>query len=157
PAAAADRKFDPEARAKAVAPFLDDRAVLVAHIDLARIDADALIARLADTARLDVKDLAVPRQNPARLLADLTKPGAHDVSCICSLADLPGVPFVVFPLEAGAGGKNIGERLEQIQFIQDGKSETVGSALVYGSAATLKRLQNIKAVPNADLARAFTA
>ena len=36
PARAADRKFDADAAAKAIAPFLDDRTVAVVHVDLTR-------------------------------------------------------------------------------------------------------------------------
>src|SRR5947209_5785241 len=46
PASAAE-KFDPEARARAVAPFLDEQTFLVAHVDLTRIDPDALRKQLA--------------------------------------------------------------------------------------------------------------
>jgi Protein of unknown function (DUF1559) len=156
-AAAAAPPFDPDARAKAVAPFLDDRSVIVAHVDLTRVDADALAARLAESAKMDVKDLAGPKRDLADLLADLTKAGARDVYCVFSLADLPGTPFLVVPLEGGASAEKIGQRLDRLMLIEGGKSEVRGPALVHGSAATLKRLQNIKETPNADLARAFAA
>src|SRR5262249_30175549 len=50
-AAAAAPQFDPDARAKTIAPFLDERAVIVGHVDLTRVDADALVARLAESAK----------------------------------------------------------------------------------------------------------
>ena len=36
-------KFDPAARAKAIAPFMDGSDLLIAHIDLRRVDAKAVV------------------------------------------------------------------------------------------------------------------
>ncbi len=51
PASAAERKFDPEACAKAVAPYLDDSTFAVLHVDLTAVDVDALAAKAADVGQ----------------------------------------------------------------------------------------------------------
>ena len=44
-AAAAD-EFDPAARAAAIAPYLDDQVIAVAHVDLKRIDVEAVFKEI---------------------------------------------------------------------------------------------------------------
>ncbi len=44
--AADERKFDPDAHARAIAPFVEGRTCAVLHLDLTQLDADALAQRV---------------------------------------------------------------------------------------------------------------
>src|SRR5262245_22325706 len=90
PAAAA--KFDPEARAGAVAPFIDGQTVAVAHLDLTRIDADALLDKVAEAGKLEASEVAGPKRELRGWLADLTRAGAKELYAVFSLADPPVQP-----------------------------------------------------------------
>jgi hypothetical protein len=78
PAAAAE-KFDADARARAVAPFLDGRTVAIAHVDLARIDVDALLDWAIEVGRLEAKEIEEPRRESRGWLADLIKAGGKEL------------------------------------------------------------------------------
>ena len=60
PAGPVQKDFDAQARAAAVTPFVDDLAVSVLHIELARVDPSALAAKLAALGKLDPKDVEGP-------------------------------------------------------------------------------------------------
>ncbi len=60
---AAERKFDPDAAAMAVAPFLDDRTVAVLHVDLTRIDVDAFADKLGTATKAKKEELAEERKH----------------------------------------------------------------------------------------------
>src|SRR5258708_5569777 len=108
PLLAADRKFDADAAAKAVAPYLDDRTIAVVHVDLTRIDVDAFAGKFAALAKMKIADLAQEKKSVATLLQTLTKAGAKDAFLVVSLAEVPNEPpFVVFPLEKGGDAKSI--------------------------------------------------
>src|SRR5262249_5931865 len=109
-ARAPDRPFDPDAAARAIAPFVDDRVFVVGHLDLPRLDVDALATWFVGLMK--VKPDGVPGEliTLKKALADavpaLTKAGAKDVFLILGSEVAPGdVPFVVLPLEDGADGK----------------------------------------------------
>src|SRR4029453_19332497 len=48
PIRAPAQAFDPAARAAAIAPLVDDQTVAVAHVDLERLDAAALVGLLGE-------------------------------------------------------------------------------------------------------------
>ena len=43
PSLADEKRFDAEARAKAVTPFLDEQTIAVGHVDLTRVDVDGIL------------------------------------------------------------------------------------------------------------------
>ena len=100
PASAAERKFDPDACAKAVAPYLDDQTFAVLHVDLTAVDVDALAAKAAGLRKVDADALPFPRRQLAADGQVATDAGARDLYVVVSLADVPErPPFVVMPLE----------------------------------------------------------
>src|SRR5262249_26833601 len=99
PARAADRKFDPDAAAKAVAPFLDDSATAVAHADLTRLDVHAVTDWLAKLAHLEEEDVAGPGNFFRTAVEALTGAGARDVFLVHRLADSRKTLYFVVPLE----------------------------------------------------------
>src|SRR6516165_10640115 len=98
-----ERKFDADAAAKAVAPFLDDTTVAVVHLDLTRLDADALHKQFAALAKLKPGELEGLKKLVGEGAKKLTNAGARDAFVVFSLADLQkDPPFVVVPLEKDA-------------------------------------------------------
>src|SRR5262249_41809836 len=99
----ADRKFDADAAAKAVSPFLDDDTVAVIHVDLTRLDADRLHEQLGTLGRLQPGDLKEQKKALADAVKKLTDAGAKDVFMVFSIADFgKQPPFFVVPLDQGA-------------------------------------------------------
>ncbi|HTU18075.1 MAG TPA: DUF1559 domain-containing protein [Gemmataceae bacterium] len=156
-ATAAD-KFDAEARARTIAPFIDEQTVGVAHVDLTRIDADAILDWAAEVGPLEKKEIEEPRRALRVWLADLTKAGGKELFIVISLADLPiEPPLVVVPLAAGADAQSIrrvlgrGEAFQQLHF------ETIGRVLIGSSERAAKRLRDAKPAARPYLATAFAA
>jgi hypothetical protein len=167
PVAAADRVFDPDACAKAVAPYLDDRTVAVLHIDLTAVDVDVLAAKAAALVKADADSLPVPRKEAAAAVKMLTDAGARDLFLVVSLADVPEQqPFVVVPLEKEGDAKKLAGMLSPPgvpavhaygAYWRPYQYEAIGAALVGGGEATLKRLRDLKTYAPPDLAKAFAA
>src|SRR5262245_47545675 len=87
--------FDAEAHARAVAPFLDEQAGVVAHIDLTRLDADKLAARVGAVGKVEARDLEAIVGPVQALVPALSRAGGKDAYFIVSLADLPVEPPLV--------------------------------------------------------------
>jgi len=89
PTWAADRKFDADAIAKAVAPFVEDGTFLIAHVDLTRLDPDKLMARAAAITGVAASDFAssISDQDRERL-KELQDAGAKDVFFVLAIADI---------------------------------------------------------------------
>src|SRR5579871_569227 len=127
---------DAEANAKAVAPFLDERTVAVASLDLTRVDVAAIVARLIELGKYKPEALQTQKTEGQRVLTGLTKAGAKKVFVIFSLSDLPQQPpIIVLPLGPGADVQalkgviqRLGPGLEAVQ---------IGQAVVGGSKPTL--------------------
>lgn len=157
PAAAADI-FDAEARARALAPFVDEQTMILAHVDLTRLDAEALFNWAAEVGRLDAKEIEEPRQELRDWLADVTKAGGKELYFIVSLADLPREPLlVVVPLAADTDAQAVRRVLGRVKAFHPLHFETFGQALIGGSEGALKRLRGAKPAARPELARAFAA
>ncbi|HJT78628.1 MAG TPA: DUF1559 domain-containing protein, partial [Gemmataceae bacterium] len=147
-----------EARARTVAPFLDAQTVGVAHVDLTRVDADALFGWVAEVGRLRANDVEGPRQELRARVAGLTRAGARELYVVVSLADLPNEPpLVVVPLTAGTDAKALTRELGRVPAFKHLRWEALGQALVGGGADALKRLRGAKPAERPELAKAFTA
>lgn len=159
PAARPDT-FDAEARAHAVAPFVDSQTVGIAHVDLSRIDADALLDWAIEVGRLEKKEVEEPRREWRGWLADFTKAGGKDLYIVVSLADLPiGPPLVVVPLAAGADAQAVRRVLGRVKYLEQRAFayEKFDQALVGGSESARKRLRSVKPAARTEIAKAFAA
>jgi hypothetical protein len=157
PAAAAD-KFDVDARASAVAPFVDSQTVGIAHVDLSRIDVDVLLDWAVEIGRLDKKELEDFRREWRGWLSDLTKAGGKDLYIVLSLADLPmEPPLVVVPLAEGVDAEAVRRAIGRIPVFKQLPFEKSDHALVGGSEAARKRLRSAKPAARPELAKAFAA
>ncbi len=156
PAFAADRKFDADAKAKAVAPFVDDRTVVVLHVDLDAIDLDALLKKAEAVVKIDPAEKALAKAGLGNALDTLKKAGAHDYYLVVSLADLPAQgPFSVIPVDKNGDPKQIAKVVGQLFGLA--ASEELGGAVVVGGDTTLKRLAKLKPTPRPEIAKAFAA
>lgn len=129
PALVSAEGFDPAARAKAVAPFLDEQAVVVGHVNLAAdpakktpyVDVDVMMRLLLDGIQPresgtkvseDVKKgLDEVKTRAAEFVASFTQAGGTDAYFIVSVADLPQgeVPVVILPWRAGMDLKKLAD------------------------------------------------
>jgi hypothetical protein len=157
PAAAAE-KYDPEALAKAVAPFVDAQTVSIAHVDLTRIDATALLDKVAEIGKLDAEQIEGSKRDLRSLLADLTRAGANEMFVVASMADLPTKPpVVVVPVAAGSDTKAVARELGHAKLFEQLHTEALGQAVVGASENTLKRLRTLQPAARPELAKAFAA
>ncbi|MFH1924802.1 MAG: DUF1559 domain-containing protein [Planctomycetota bacterium] len=155
-AVGAEPGFDPGARAKAIAPFIDAQTVAVVYVDLTRIEVDPLLGKLVELvpeARWDVEEA---RPNLTRARDGLLKAGARELYVVVSLADVPrGGPFVILP---GAGAIDVDAL--RASFPPPGKNEVIeriGGAWFVGLRQAYERVKSIEPDVRDELARAFEA
>ncbi len=144
---------DPAA-AKAVAPYLDDQAVAVAHLDVAAIDVDATADRVAKLAGIDARQFADTRRAVREALAGFRKAGATDLYAVASVADLPFPgPFVLVP-RAGANDEDLRRVL---RILGTEVVEPLDGVMFAGGKATRDRLRGLKPAARPDLEPALAA
>ena len=158
PATAADKKFDAEARAKAVAPYLDDQTVAVLHVDLSLVDADAVVTKATALANMEAEAVAAYRKNLTASLKSLADAGAHDVYIVFSLADVPQrPPFLVIPVSKDFKEEDFRTAGEPLWHFSRG-GERIGDVFVASDEpATLKRVRALKPEARPEFAKAFAA
>jgi hypothetical protein len=152
PAAAAEP--DAAARARVIAPYLDEETLAVAHVDATRLRVDALTDWLAKTTKIDAKELDDPRQMAQQMIAAFTRAGGRDAYVVISLADVPDQPLVVVPLREGADAKALKTLLATTGLE---KAEVRGSVLLAGGRRALERLQALKPAARPEVEEAFAA
>jgi hypothetical protein len=156
PASAGEKKFDPEARARFLAPFLDSLTLGIIHFDVTRVDAETLSARLAEAAGWSPKELAREKALLQEALAAYARAGVKEVYIVFSLADLLNMPFALVPLEEGAKEAAVAELFDRVLGIS-GVHEKIGNAYFGGSKRTRERLRTFKPTPRPEVAKAFAA
>lgn len=152
-AAHAQTKFDPQARADAVAPFIDEQTIGVVHADLTRVDFDRLLKQAAELAP-GAEDVTAWLGRFRPLVEQLLKSGAKHLYVVVSLADLPQPPFVVIPLAAEQDAEAFKATLANLPFET---VERVGNSLVAGGKRALERVKTQPASARPEAARAFAA
>lgn len=155
PANAADAKFDADACAVTIAPYLDEQTVAVARIDLTRIDFDKITVRLIELGKLEARDKDALTTGLRSWLPDLLKTGAKEMYIVFTLDDLPAVPFVVVPLEGKVEDKAVSAALRESKLFD--KVEQMGRCVFAAGEKTLLRLREHKPAQRPELARAFAA
>ncbi len=153
--------FDPAARAKVIAPFIDEQAFAVARIDISRIEAEPLLALAAELIPVeDTADLQQAKAALNGLISTLSKAGAKDVYFVAGLADVyfggrePNPVFAIVPLSASADVKALAETIGPMGEV----TERLDGVLYAGSRATLQRLKKkMKPDDRPALAAAFAA
>ena len=174
------QRFDPAARARAIAPFVDESTFVIGHVDVARIDTDALVTRVAAFAKetdgvvqVEVeKGKAVVRTFRKRMI----QAGGANVYAVFSLADMTADPpfFFVVPLRRGADAEAVCTLLRKGPFDprpgprkkpktnkrrrqRGAKVRVVRGAAVWGAENVLQRIGVMKPHTRSGLAKAFAA
>jgi WD40 repeat protein len=155
PAVADEPQLVAENRAKAVAPFCDERTVAIVHVDLQKVDRDKVVDKIAEFTKQPRATIARPLASFIRGLEAFKAAGGKDVFMVFSLADLPTPGLLVVPLYPGADVDGL-QRLRQ-QLGMGDEAINLPNALVLGDPQALGRVKNLKAKPSPALAKAFAA
>jgi hypothetical protein len=148
---------DKDARAKTIAPYLDEQTIAVARLDVTKLDGGAVTALLTDLGGAPADDAADVKARAGRWLAAFGKAGGKEVFVVFSLADFPDYPFVLVPLGEGADAKALAGLLD-LPGVPAGPREKVGDNVLFaGSAAARQRLRSLKPAERPELAMAFSA
>ncbi|HVC94407.1 MAG TPA: DUF1559 domain-containing protein [Pirellulales bacterium] len=144
--------FDPVATTKTIAPFVDERTVAVAHVDVSRFDLGPTFDYMGKVAPDMKEELSKAQASAQSVLDQFRKAGGREMFVVVSLADVPeSSPFVVVPLADGA----VESALANILPLE--AHRMLHGALVLAARATLDRLASQRPTPRPDVARAFEA
>lgn len=128
--AQAQTGFDGQAQADAIAAFVDEQTIGVAHVDLSRVDLDQLLKQAAELTPGGERILAPVVEHFRPMAKHLLDSGIKDVYALVSLADLPQPPFLVFLTPPGADTTSL-ERWHGELHVE--AIERVGKAVFAGS------------------------
>jgi hypothetical protein len=157
PMRAGGKKFDPQACARTVAPFVNEQTLAVGRLDMTRLDADAAAERLAELLAGEDKPTAEEKRDLRQWLTRFTRAGGKELYLVFDVSSFPELTLVVVPLEAGAEAKTLAKLLESVGLFRRFIFEKHGPGLVGGHGDALNRLAALKPQPRPDLARAFEA
>ena len=150
-------EFDPEASARAVAPFLDEQTVAIVRVDLSRIDVEGVWAKMVELGKADPQELAGPEEAMLQWVADFAVAGGTDLYLVVTLADGPVTPvFAVVPLGEGADADQLAGLLcdPPMPF---GFHARLHGALVCAAPEAIERLRTAGPHPEPGLTKAFSA
>jgi len=167
--AVAGEQFDPAARAKTVAPFIDEQTVLISRVDVSRLEVDPLVDKAVELirdivpeARADLdrfrEEEQQARAQMKKLQAAFRQAGGKEVYLLFSVADVDfhreTVPFLIVPLGEGADEKTLAAMFREAHLEVQ---ERLGDVLFVGSRQTLTRLKALRPSPRLEIAEAFKA
>jgi len=160
--ASAQARFDPAARAATIAPLVDDQTIAVAHVDLDRLDADAVVKLLGEVAPPGEPgaqaQVARIGQALKALKTAFRSGGIHELYAIVNLQDFPKEPVLIAAPIAAGGDKaaNQPAPAEVLQVLTRlPAADTIGNLVVAGYPDTIARLKAHRPAPRPDLAKAF--
>jgi hypothetical protein len=164
----ADEPFDPAARARAIAPFIEEETMSITHVDFARVDVDAAVDQVGRLIP-GMPDQSKERKQGKQMLAALSKAGIQEAYYVVTLFDNPFGRkantsfYVVIPLPDVARSTHLHE-LPQAKLLKEaGRGENLthfaikDNALLAGSEALVKRLMTNKPDVRPALEKAFAA
>jgi hypothetical protein len=154
--AAADAPHDPDALARGIAPYLEDRSAVVLHLDLSALDAAAVADAAGRLTGMEAGELAPFRKTLEAGLTAFRQAGGRDVYVVFSLADLLQEPYLIVPVPAGTNVRNLRKLLHR-RTGGGTTTEPIGGSLFLGSKTALARLRENRPMPRPELARAFEA
>lgn len=153
-ALAAETNAESAARAKAVAPFLDETTVAVVRLDVSRMPAEAVAGKVMSMIPELGPEVSKISEHVKPMQTAFVQAGGRDVYVVVSLTDLymdPG--FVVVPLADGANAEAVSELLGRVCEAR----QRIGGALVGGRPTTLQRLAQLQPDARSDLEAALAA
>lgn len=149
--------------AGAIAPFVDDQTLFVAHMDLRAIDAQSGVTKLIDVFALP-KGTAEEFKGSATALGQhidaLKQHGVQDIFALVNIADFPGRPVtLVLPLARDTDTAKIVNELSLSTFLGgELESARFDGNLVIAAPATIKRLRaQQRPAARPEIAQAFEA
>ncbi len=160
---AGEQRFDLAARARRIAPFIDEQTVAVVHIDMSRIQMDALVDKLAELAPEVMVGPAVGRQKELRtelrrLRHAFLAARAPEFYVVVSLADVPTrPPVLVVPLQQEVPAEPLVSLFQRQIGWQFDFHQRLGDSLVFASDQAAQRLKHLRPDPRPELAEAFKA
>jgi len=157
-AAAAEERFDPAARAKRIAPFVDGQTFAVVRIDVRRVAVGPLFAKLTELLPQHKEDLAEGQKHVAAGLEGLRRAGGTEVYLVFTLSLAPprGLVFLVVPLAPGADEKALLAALPGQR--GGGPHRRVGDVLLLADhQEDLDLVATLKPDPRPELPAAFEA
>jgi hypothetical protein len=160
PSAFTADKLDVDARVKAIAPYLDEQTLGVAHVDLTRVDTATLTSWVARIGQFPTQSADAFKNAVEEWVKAFRKAGGKDVYAFFSLADLPqNPPFLIVPLEGQADGEALSKLFQKgTQNVPPAEvAEKLGNVLFVGAKATRQRLATLKPTPHPELAKAIAA
>jgi hypothetical protein len=152
--------FDPGPRAKLIAPLLDEQTYLVSHVDLTRFNEAGFVKAVLPLVPEDLRsELGEALQDFKKFEAAFTKAGGGEVIILFDVQELPRPSSVYVPLSEKADAAALSRLLqESLPFGRDIKVRKVGSLLLAGPEAVLKRLEGRReSVAREGLAEAVKA
>jgi hypothetical protein len=155
PAGAAEKKFDPDIPAKAIAPYLDEQVFGIGHADLTRIDFDKALAFFKELGKFEDKEIEGPSREAREWIGAFLKAGGKDIYVVLSMADIPAnEPFFVVPMTEKANEEELAKLLGMGGRM---KYLVIKKALIVGNEKTIDRLQDQKPTERPEVAKAFAA
>ncbi len=152
--------FAADVDARAIAPYLDEQTLAVAHVDLSRVDAQALAARIVQLGPASSRSVAEFARSVQDFVGAFRRAGGKDLYAFFSLADLPqSTPFLIIPVGAQADAQALSRLLKGAPsgpFASE-VIEKLDGVIFVGSRFTRRRLAGLKPVPHPDLAKALAA
>lgn len=97
----AEEKFDPAARAKVIAPFIDEQTTAVVHVDFSRINIDSLLELAAQYFPEDEVHFIEAKQQAPRAIDSFLKAGGKDIYFVVQ-ASITSKPKLIIPINPQA-------------------------------------------------------
>jgi hypothetical protein len=147
-------KPDSEARAKVIAPLIDDQTLAVAHVDLTRISVDAIFDEAASLQLVPADEAAAGKMLAGMFHKRLVDAGVKDLYALFTLSEgfHEARPFFAIPLAAGSDENAIRA------ILPIAVAERQGDVLVLAANHnTLARLAAMKPDPRPELSAALEA
>ena len=161
----AEQRGDPAAVARTIAPFVNERTVVVVRVDVAGFDLEAIWKRLAAEVGAEVEgeagDLAKGRQEVTQWREQFIQAGGKEFYILMSFSTEidPGYCMVV-PLVEGADTDVLGNLLrygsaEGPEVVGSVQAETIKGTLVIGMKEQLDQLQQKTMAKRPELVKAL--
>ena len=128
--------FDAAARAKVIAPFLEEQTVAILHVDFTRLDVGATLDEVGQFVPETQPQMAVGKAAGTAMLAAFNQAGGKDVYICVTLAGSlseKDLLYVVLPLSPGANQDVLAGMIRQCNPQAFAASERVGDVLLVGT------------------------
>jgi len=144
--------------ARPIAPFVNDSTVAVLHLDVAKLDLDALRKQLAPLFPNLPQGAVIPPPEVSKGIDFLRKSGVRQVYLLFSVAGIPQeLPLVVLFPEKGTDGKALAENLTESKLFAPLQFEARDNAVIGTEEATRQRLRKQQPSNRPEIAQGFEA